>query len=206
MLARPLTLLALLLLVLSAGGGDAQAKSKKKVARYHLELSEVTSKIEPADKAVEALIPLLTAEVNKALAAHEQVVAVLDGAPDPAVNAKGYAAYLKKKNIAGSFRVNVEIAMFVEEIEEASRGNGDLRLVVRLELRMFGETIPMRKMGFIGEGSSAIKQEVGKKVRPRDREFALQSAVELAVADALAESLAKLSAPPPKPVKKTKKK
>ncbi len=189
------------------GGGVAEAKSKKKPARYHFALSEVTSTAEGADKAlVDTVIPVLTAEVQKAFGASAQVVGALDGAPDPAADPKGYAKYLKKKKIAGSYRVNVEITMYAEELEDASTGNGDKRLVVRLELRMFGETIPERKMGFVGEGSSTIKQDVGKKARAKDREFALQSAVELAVADAMAESLAKLSAPPPKPAKKSKSK
>lgn len=201
--------LALALLVLVGGATDAEAKGSKSKAKvkYHLELSEVTSKAEGADKAlVDAVIPLLTAEVNKAFANHEQLIAQLDGAPDPAVDPKGYAKWLEKKKIAGSYKVNVEIAMYTEEIEDATSGNGDKRLVIRLELKMFGETIPERKMGFVGEGGSAIKQDVGKKVRPKDREFAMQEAVSLAVADALAESLQKLAAPPAKPAKKKSKK
>jgi hypothetical protein len=123
-------------------------------------------------------------------------------APDPATDPKGYKAWLKKKKLNGSFAVVVDLTRYTEELEDSPREDGTKRFVVRIELHMFGETIPDRKMGFEGVGSSTVKQDVGKKMRPADREYTIKNAIELAVTDALRESIEKLSLPPPKIPKK----
>jgi hypothetical protein len=177
----------------------ADAKPKKK---YHFQLVEVAAAdAVPAASRTE-IVQAVQVKAEKALADHEQLVAVLTGAPDPKVDPASFKKYLSKKKISGAYRVNVEVTELGEETEPVDGKPGELRLVVRLSLRMFGETIPDRVMAFAGDGSATIKAEVGKKLRPRDRQFALESAAEMAVADALGISLTKLAMPPPKPSKK----
>lgn len=189
-------LLAVLALVVAPGGAAAKPKPK----RYHLALIEVTAAAGLPAESADA-IPMARAEVAKALASHPQL-ATLDGAPDPAASAKKFKAWLAKKKIAGAYRMNVEITSYDEELEDKDAAvNQEKRLVIRLALRTFGETIPERKMAFAADGSATIKVDVGKKLRPRDREFAIQSAVEGAVADALTASLVKLALPTPTPKK-----
>ena len=184
--------------LLAAGDADAKPKAKK----YHFQLAEVSAAdAVPAASRAE-IVQAVQVQVEKALANHPQLVAALTGAPDPNIDPAGFKKYLSKKKINGAYRVNVEVTELGEETEPVDGKPGDLRLVVRLSLRMFSETIPERKMGFAGDGSATIKSEVGKKLRPRDRQFALESASEMAVADALSTSLAKLALPPPKPSKK----
>jgi hypothetical protein len=194
-------LLTLGLIGVVALAATAGAKPKPKPT-YHFLVSEVTAADGIAGDVVTAAQPRIKAQVEKAFAEHPQLVAALEGAPDPKANPKAYTAFLKKKKVAGAYRVNVEITSAVEETEDMEAKPGQLRLVVRLSLKMFGETIPQRVMGFTGEGSATIKQEVGKKVRPRDREFAWDQAAELAINDAIATSLAKLALPPARPTKK----
>jgi hypothetical protein len=190
---------AIVVAAVVGAGEEASAKPKKK---YHFQLAEVAAAAAvPADGRAE-VTQAVQVQVEKALQSHPQLVAVLDGAPDPRADGKGFKKYLSKKKIAGAYRVNVEVTELGEEVEPIDGKPGELRLVVRLSLRMFGETIPDRVMAFAGDGSATIKAEVGKKMRPRDRPFALESAAEMAVADALAISLTKLSLPPPKPTKK----
>lgn len=197
MAMRPLPIALLALTALIATPAVAGPKPK-----YHFLLSEITATKDVTGDVVTAAQPRIKAVVEKAFANHPQLIAVLEGAPDAKTDGKAYTKYLKKKKIKGAFRVNVEITAAAEETEEMETKPGSLRLVVRLSLRMFGETIPERVMGFTGEGSATIKQEVGKKVRPRDREYAWDQAAELAINDAIATSLAKLALPPAKPSKK----
>jgi hypothetical protein len=145
--------------------------------------------------------PKVKAQVEKAFAGHPQLVVALDGAPDPKAEPDKFIAHLKKLKLAGAHRVSVEIVDAREETEAMENRPGEQRLVIRLGIRMFSETIPKRMMGFTGEGSSTIKVEVGKKVRPRDREYAWDQASELAVKDAIAVSLTKLAIPPKAPKK-----
>jgi hypothetical protein len=196
--------IGLALLLVALAGGDAAAKRKPKPKhKYHFTLAGVKAAEGVEGKLAADALRLLEAEVKKQFASHPQMVADLSAGPDPQADPKKFARWLKKKKIKGAYQVNVDLTLYIEETEAAPSGKeGDLRFVIRLELHMFGETIPERKMAFEGEGSATVKQDVGKKVRDRDREFTIQSAIELAVAEAMDESFRKLSAPPPKKKKK----
>jgi hypothetical protein len=181
-------------------GAPRTADAAKPKKKYFFELAEVKAS-DSLGQIGKDLAPVTQAQVAKSIAAHEQIVVTLDGAPDRA-NAKAFKAYLKKKKLAGAYRVNVELIAFEEELEDKDDSlNTEKRLVIRLSLRTFGETIPDRVMGFSGEGSSTVKLDVGKKLRPKDREYAINQAVELAMNDALASSMEKLAKPPPPPKK-----
>lgn len=193
----------LLLLVLAVtaltSASPAEAKAKK---RYYFELAEVKT-AESLGKAGAELVAPATTQVTKSFAGHPQLVVALEGAPDPKTDPRGYKKFLTRKKLAGAYRVNVEVIAFEEELEDKDDSvNKEKRLVIRLSLRTFGETIPERVMGFSGEGSATVKLDVGKKLRPRDRQYAIEQALELAMSDALASSLTKLALPPPKPTKK----
>jgi len=196
--ARHLPLVSILaaaaIVMLHAGTAHAGKK------RYYFELVEVKA----ADSAPAAgeLVEPIEKQVAKTLVAHPQLVASLDGAPDPKTNPKAFKKWLARKRIAGAYRVNVEVTEFEEELEDKDASlNQEKRLIVRLNLRMFGETMPARVMAFSGDGGSTVKIDVGKKLRPRDRKYAIEQAIELAVNDALASSLAKLARPHDTPKK-----
>jgi hypothetical protein len=63
---------------------------------------------------------------------------------------------------------------------------------------MLGENIPGRTMGFTGDGKATIKQEVGLKIRDRDREYTWEQAAEIAVNDAMKTVFQQLAVPPKK--------
>jgi hypothetical protein len=202
-MTRRSLLLGFVLLFLAGGTAHAGKKSSKK-DKYIFELVGVKAGSEVDDKLAADALRLLEAEVKKVIGSHPQLVTDVSTAPDPDTDPKGYAKWLKKKKIKSAFKVNVDLTLYIEEVEDApsDAGKDNKRQVVRIELHMFGEKIPERKMGFEGVGSSTVKQDVGKKVRPKDREFTIQGAIELAVADAMEESLRKLGLPPAKPMKK----
>jgi hypothetical protein len=144
--------------------------------------------------------------VNAAIAAHDQLEAALAaGAPDPEAEPKKFKSYLKARR-QRAFKVNVEVTVYSMAVEQASAGRGKTGqyLTVRVELRLFGETVPDRVMAFTGDGSATVKLEVGKNVRPRDREEASSAALDQAVAGAIEQSLRRLSEPPPSQKKKRK--
>jgi hypothetical protein len=173
----------------------AQAGPKKK---YHFELTAVTAKSEVKADVAKAATPRVEAQVKKVFAGHPQLVPKLDGAPDPRTNAEGYRRYLVQKAIAGAYLVTVEITDASEELEPLEDKSSSQRLVIRIALHMLGENIPGRTMGFTGDGKATIKQEVGMKVRDRDREYTWDQAAELAVDDAMKTVFQQLAAPPRK--------
>jgi hypothetical protein len=184
-LLAPLALAALLV----GGATSAEAAPKK----YHFELTQVTPKPEVKPDVAKAAVPRVEGQVRKAFESNPQVVAKLDGAPDKD-NAQAYRKFLVQKGISGAYYVTVEVTEASEEIEPMDKPNSQ-RLVVTIAVHMLGETIPGRTIGFTGDGRAKIKQEVGKNVRPRDREVAWDQAAEVAIADAMTTVFKQLAKP-----------
>jgi hypothetical protein len=169
----------------------ASAAPKKK---YHFELTAVTAKAEVKADVAKAATPRIQGQVAKLFAGHPQLVAKLDGAPDPRTSADAYRRYLTQHGIAGAYLVTVEITEASEELEPLDDKTSQ-RLVIRIGLHMLGETIPGRTMGFTGDGKATIKQEVGIKIRDRDRDYTWDQAAELAIQDAMKTVFKQLAAP-----------
>lgn len=177
------------------GSSTAEAAPKKK---YHFELTAVTAKSEVKPDVSRAATPRVEAQVKKVFEKHPQLVATLDGAPDPRTNPDGYRKYLAKRAISGAYLVTVEITDASEEVVPLDDKPNTQRLVIRVGIHMLGENIPGRTMGFTGDGKATIKQEVGLKIRDRDREYTWDQAAELAVDDAMKTVFQQLALPPKK--------
>lgn len=195
MLTRLLITVSTLFLV----GNSAWAAPKKK---YHFELAAVTAKPDVKADVAKAATPRVEGQIKKTFETHPQLVAKLDGAPTlpdkpTPQQMDAYRAFLKKKGLAGAFYVTVEVTEASEEVVPTDKPNTQ-RLVVHVAVHMLGEAIPGKTMGFTGDGQATIKQEVGKKVRDKDREFAWDSAAEVAIADAMTTVFKQLAIPPKK--------
>ena len=189
---RPMKSLLLFVIALVAMAPRADAAPKKK---YHFELTKVLTKPEvKADVAKEAQ-PRIEAVFKKALETNPQLVLKLDGAPDPESKAAAYRAFLKKKGISGAYLVTVEVTEASIEIVPLEEKKNTQRISVTVGLHVLGETIPGRTMGFTGDGRATVKQEVGMKIRDKERQFTWDSAAETAVENALKECFAKLALP-----------
>lgn len=196
--------LALVALVALAVAGPTVALARPRPApgvakpkRYLFELLGVTAQPVVGEHAAELTVAV-KAQADKVLSAHPQLVATQADTPAIDAGAPVWKKYLAAQKLDGAYRVNIELMGYEETVEDLDPGDKiDLRLTIRLTLRMFGEIIPARTMGFTGDGGSTIKADVGRKLRPRDRDFNLAGAIELAVNDALASSLHTLETAPP---------
>jgi lipoprotein-anchoring transpeptidase ErfK/SrfK len=177
----------------TAAAGSAAADAPKK--KFHFELTAVTAKSEVKAEVAKAATARVEAQVKKVFEGHPQLVAKLEGAPDPRTNADGYRKYLARKAISGAYLVTVEITDASEELVPFDDRQNAQRLVIHIGIHMLGETIPGRTMGFTGDGKATIKQEVGMKLRDRDREYTWDQAAELAVDDAMKTVFQQLAAP-----------
>lgn len=183
---------------LCVGFAAVMAASTTAVAapkKYHFELTAVTAKAEVKPDVAKAATPRVEGQVKKAFASHPQLVAKLEGAPDPKTRADAYRKYLASKAIAGAYLVTVEITEASEELVPLDDRPNAQRLVIRIGIHMLGENIPGRTMGFTGDGKATIKQEVGMKVRDRDREYTWDQAAQLAIDDAMKTVFEQLAAP-----------
>jgi hypothetical protein len=185
---RSISLLGLAIVATAASAGAAPKK------KYHFELTAVSAKPEVKPEVAKLATPRIEAQVRKVFAGHPQLVAKLDGAPDPRSSADAYRRYLTQHGISSAYLVTVEITEASEALEPLD-DKASQRLVIRIGIHMLGETIPGRTMGFTGDGKATIKQEVGLKLRDRDREYTWDQAAELAVDDAMKTVFQQLAAP-----------
>jgi hypothetical protein len=190
---RSLSLLGVAAAIALAAAPAGAAPKKK----YHFELTAVSAKPEVKADVAKLATPRIDTQVRKVFAGHPQLVAKLDGAPDPRSSADAYRRYLAQHAIAGAYLVTVELTEASETLEPLDDKTSQ-RLVIRIGIHMLGETIPGRTMGFTGDGKATIKQEVGIKLRDRDREYTWDQAAELAVDDAMKTVFQQLAAPPPR--------
>jgi hypothetical protein len=171
----------------------AAAPAKKK---YHFELTAVMPKPEVKGEVAKTAQERVELQVKKAFETHPQLVANLEGAPDPKTQAEAYRKYLARKGLSGAYLVTVEITEASEEITPMEGKANSQRMSVHIALHVLGETIPGRTMGFTGDGQATVKQEVGMKVRDKDRNYAWDGAAETAVQDALKTAFEQLAKPP----------
>jgi hypothetical protein len=174
---------------------SANAGPKKK---YHFELTKVLAKDNLKADVVPVAQQRVELQIKKQFEANPQLVAQLDNAPDPNANADAYRRYLERKGIAGAYLITVEITQASQELAPMPDKPDTQRLVIHLGLHVLGETIPGRTMGFSGDGQATVKEEVGMKVRDKDRDYAWDGAAETAVGDALKTCFEQLAKGTPK--------
>jgi hypothetical protein len=167
--------------------------------KYHFELTAVTPKPEVKGDAAKVATERVEVQIKKAFETNPQLVATLEGAPDPKTAAEAYRKFLVKKGISGAYLVTVEITEASEEITPMEDKPNTQRMAVHVGIHILGETIPGRTMGFTGDGQATVKQEIGMKIRDKDRNYAWDGAAETAVQDALKTAFARLAKPQAKP-------
>jgi hypothetical protein len=187
----PRRLPALLLAALEFAGSTAYAEAAKE--RYYFELKAITAKPELKPEAVKMATPRVLTEVKKALEHQPQIVAKLEGAPDPKTDPDGYRAFLAKSHIVGAFNVNIEITDAVQLLTPKADKPGAEELEIRLALRMLGSHIPDDTLGFTGHGKAGVAQEVSGTPSAHDLQGTWDQVTELAVSAALKTALDELA-------------
>ncbi|MEO8842157.1 MAG: hypothetical protein ABI591_26060 [Kofleriaceae bacterium] len=160
--------------------------------KYHFELTAVTPRPEVKGDAAKIATERVELQIKKAFETHPQLVATIEGAPDPKTAADAYRKFLTKKGITAAYLVTVEITEASEEITPMEDKPNTQRMAVHVGIHILGETIPGRTMGFTGDGQATVKQEIGMKIRDKDRNYAWDGAAETAVQDALKTAFARL--------------
>jgi hypothetical protein len=161
--------------------------------KYYFELKAVMTKPDLKPDVVKLALARVQAELKKAFQQHPQIVAQLEGAPNPKSDPDAYLAYLAKVHLAGAFNVTVEITDAAEVPMPIEDKPGAQRLEIRLALRMLGTRIPDDTLGFTGHGKAASKQEVTSKVSDAERQSTWNDLAELAVSQAIKTALEELT-------------
>lgn len=192
---RPAMHSKMILVALAVAAFAAVPSADAAPKKYHFKLAAVTAKPEVAADVAKEAAPRVEAQIKKAFATHPKLVASIEGAPDPDAKAAAFRKFLKAKGIAAAYLVTVEVTDASIEIVPMENKPRTQRMVVRVAVHLLGENVPGRTMGFTGDGQATIKQEVGLKIRDRDRQYTWDQAAEAAVADAMTTVFKQLAVP-----------
>ncbi len=199
---------AFLVLAIVLFHGVSSAEAQKKASHRHVFVLDRLDLPEGAPAELESQVRkvfLKTVDANPAL-----LSALPEGAPAVDEKDKGlhgnkpFRKFMKKRNLV-AYKVVVQLTEFEQETAANENKPGNL-ITCYVKLRIFGETIPDRVMAFSGDGSAKVAIEVGKKVRDKDKQYAVQEALDLSIADAITISLKKLKTKPAAKKKRRKKK
>ncbi len=186
--------------------GVSHAEAQKKPSHRHV---FVLDRLDLPEGAPADLKPQVQKVFIKTVDANPALLSALpEGTPTIDKKDKGlhgnkpFRRYMKKRNLS-AYKVVVQVTEFEQTVAENEGKPGNL-ISCYVKLRVFGETMPDRVMAFTGDGSARVAIEVGKKIRDKDRAFAIQDALDLSVADAVSTSLKKLNSKPA-PTRKKKK-
>ncbi len=180
--ARRLVVVACALALAHAAPAEA-----KKNDKYYYQVHDVSL----AKGIPDTVKTAVATQLAERIAANPELLAALEGAPDPDKEPKKFKRYLKRKRLR-AFQVNLEVTAYRQELEPMPAPRKGQYLTVSIDLRAFGETMPDRVMAFTGNGSATVKLEIGRKQRARDAEAANHDAIQMAIDKALAESIVKL--------------
>lgn len=187
--SRPHALVALLAVAICAVVTSPESQARRRAPRTLLyEITQI--KLAKGTPAVvrERTKARLAAAIDK----HDRLIGELAAdAPDPDKDPEAYKKYLRRHRVR-AFKVNLEILAYESKVEPVPGPKSGNYVVVHIALRLFGVTIPDRRMAFAGDGSATIKVEVGSRVRERDQVYAEKQAVDLAIAAAIEHSIEKL--------------
>ncbi len=195
-LTFPIIVLALLFT-----GSDADADGKRATKPRYV---YVVHGVSAAKGVAKAPIDHVSAAITKAIEAEPKISHELPAdAPSHKSEPEKFKRFLAKKKLE-AFRVNAEVVAYKKTIEENERGRKVV--VVHVDVRLFGETMPDRVMAFAGSGSSTVKLQAGRKVRDVDEKVGNRKAIKAAIKRALEASLQKLSESPKKKRRRRSKK
>ncbi len=183
---------ALVLSALSFAGAAALADDPPK-ERYYFELKGITPEARAEAGGRKSGHAAGAFRAQKAFEHHPQIVASLEGAPDPKLDPDGYRSYLGKSKITAAYNVTIEITDATETFAPLADKPGAQQREIRLALRMLGTHIPDDTLGFTGHGKARVEQEVGAKVSERERQETWAQVSELAVSQAMKNALEELT-------------
>lgn len=208
-MSRLRLLLAFTLMVVPFAPPTARAAprstaKKTNTARYWWQLGEPQPKSAVDAELAVYLQPLIEDELAKAVARRAEITRDAP-ANAPTTRIEDQEKWLRAAKLSGAHRVSVDIVEASEALEPSPLHPGQQRLVVRLSVHVLGENTVAQTLAFSGDGGGTVKQDIGKHLRPADREFTWRSIAAMAFDKAIATSLDKLRATPANAAKSRKK-
>jgi len=171
------TLLATAVLALAVSSSALAASGKPK---YYFKITN----IECHDNKV---IPLARELLEKEVATRPEFTMDLGAQSEDAEIAE-----IRKQGMQG-FLVSLRIASLRIEIKAPAPGKRDQQMSIDVKLGIFGHTLPGKKLLFTGDGESSLLGEFSERLKDKEEERFMRTALASAIKQAVSTAVAKLT-------------
>ena len=101
-------------------------------------------------------------------------------------------AELQRQGMKG-FQVSMQIVSLKKEIKPPAPGKRDQQMSIDVKLGIFGHTIPGNKLLFTGDGNAALTAEFSERLKDKEEERFMRTALASAIKQAVSTAVAKLT-------------
>ena len=170
-----MTLFLLLVPALAAAAGSTTSP------KYYFRVSNIHTQDQK-------IIPLAKELLEKEVASRPEFTMDLGDANSEAAE----IAEMQKRGMKG-FQVSMRINSLKKEIKPPKPGSRDEQMAIEVKLAVFGHTIPGNKIMFTGDGEASLVGEFSARLRDREEERFMRTALESAIKQAVSTAVAKLT-------------
>ena len=157
---------------------DLAAKEK---AKYYFRISDIVAQ----DKKV---IPLAKELLEKEVASRPEFTMDLGSA----LSEDAQIAELRKQGMQG-YQVSLRLTSMKKEIKPPAPGKRDQQMSIDVKLSVFGHTIPGNKLLFTGDGDASLMGEFAERLKDKEEERFMRTALASAIKQAVTTAVAKLT-------------
>ncbi len=101
-------------------------------------------------------------------------------------------AELQKQGMKG-FQVSMQIVSLKKDIKPPAPGKRDQQMSIDVKLGIFGHTIPGNKLLFTGDGDASLTAEFSERLKDKEEERFMRTALASAIKQAVSTAVAKLT-------------
>jgi hypothetical protein len=168
--------LAMAVMALSASALAAGVKPK-----YYFKISNIESQ----DAKV---IPLAKDLLEKEVATRPEFTMDLGDAKSE----DAQIAEIRKQGMQG-FQVSLRITSLKKDIKPPVPGHRDQQMSIEVKLGIFGHTLPGNKLLFTGDGDASLMAEFSERLKDKEEERFMRTALASAIKQAVSTAVAKLT-------------
>jgi hypothetical protein len=182
MLHQRRRLVELCVLVWAAVAAPTLARAASESPKYYFRISNVES---PTNKKI---VPVATEILEHEFANYPEFTTEVKGADTE----EATLTELQRQGMKG-FQVSLRITNVKVAIKPPAPGKRDEQMSIDVKLSIFGHTIPGRKLMFTGDGDASLTGEFSERLKDKEEDRFMRTALSSAIKQALTTAVAKLT-------------
>jgi hypothetical protein len=173
--------LGIAMLALASSALVAPASAAPAKPKYYFKISNIESR----DKKI---IPLAKELLEAEVATRPEFTMDLGDK----LSEDALIAEIRKQGMLG-FQVSLRITSLKQEIKPPAPGKRDQQIAIEVKLGIFGHTLPGNKLLFNGDGEASLMGEFSERLKEKEEERFMRTALSSALKQAVSTAVAKLT-------------